>query len=145
MSKNLPYLTNSDVVIAAEKFGDDLVKRGMRQARAAATMKACDRCQGKGIGWWAGTSAPGDCFKCGGSGQIVAKKADRDDLDRLRAQIEVERLRVLYRGYKMALSMLLGGMTATVRPFEVDMVARNYEKKLVSLVNSGKAAAVRAA
>lgn len=135
--------TARSIVMAAETYADALA-RAARSARPKVPMKECSRCHGKGYDYFMGGSrAPGQCFKCWGAGEVVAGRKDAEMLAGLYARAEVERLRVLYRGFSLALAFTREAERCG------EFLARHdretMERRLASIVEAGKAAAKEAA
>jgi hypothetical protein len=137
-----PEMTADDAMAMAEQMADEIARAGRKSAPVVAH-KTCRRCQGKGEAHFIGTNrAPGICFGCAGSGKVPATKADMAILVKHHAAVEVERLRVLYRGHLLAVSMLRGGMTSL--RWGVESEIESHERQMASIVEQGKAAKLAA-
>lgn len=108
-------LTDLDVLEAARRF------------EVSERMKVCPRCVGVG----------GVCFDYCGSRQVNAAEAGRVTRQSRGQRYANMRDTVMLRGYKMALSMLRGGMTE--RPLHLRKhAAMIYRQQIVNLTDTLK-------
>lgn len=136
--ENMKTLKDVDMAAAA----------ALKQASAKYATKQCNRCDGMGFatvfsasrGHWSGPPGKKVCFKCGGSGSVIASKADREALAKDAATIEVERLRGTWLVTRDELRAL-EGQTGWAAEHGIKLL----RAKLVQLEAHGKAAKAVAA
>lgn len=138
-------ITDTDVIEMAKQAADSLWREARAEARLASAnlpSKPCRRCGGSGeiqhmthVEW-------GKCFGCNGLGRVFVRCTALDEITRRLAIADVERLRVLYRGHVMALSMALGGMTNHPE-WALDAEVDGYKASLARLKGEGQEAVRR--
>ena len=129
------------VISAAQDFGDALLKNLPKVEQ-----KDCKRCAGKGYAHFlGGDRAPGQCFRCAGSGTVPATRKGAALLEAAFTERNAERLRVLYRGETLAISILEAAAAEEGADWSVANRLRVTRERREGTARHGKIAAVAAA